>query len=353
MKLDFKKIFVQEAINGDDVWRQNADAIIKRFPAAEVVPVKSHWGIEELFDAKPSQWMQTKREKLVLGVKSTLRHTPNGRSANFIAASVSNGCLSSCQYCYVSRRKGSSNPLTIFVNVEQIADSIRRHSTKLGAKPAPDQCDSEFWTYDIGCNADLSIDALVCDNPGYLVTEFAKMPYAKAAFATKTVNDDFWARFEPRRKTRIRYSVMPQSIARRVDIGTSPISERIASVNKLVAAGYEVHFNFSPIIIYGENEWRRDWVELWREIDDTLTLEAKSQLMCEVFFLTHSEDLHETNLQWNPKGEELLWSPEIQVPKKTAPDTLVYEYGMRRRELARFTKGLEKYLPYCPVRYSF
>lgn len=354
MKLDFRKIYVQQGINGNPLWRANADAIIARFPAAEIVAVESHWKIPELFAADPSDWMQTKRESLVLGIKSGLSHTKNGRSADFIAASASNGCLSSCQYCYVSRRKGGSNPLTIFVNVEQIADSIRRHSTRLGPKPEPDQCDPRFWTYDIGCNADLSLDALVCDNPGHLVREFTTMPYAKATFATKTVNDKYWTRLDPQGKTRIRYSVMPQRLARYVDIGTSPISDRIRSVNNLVEAGYEVHFNFSPIIIYGDDlEWRRDWVELWKEIDDVLTDEAKRQLMCEVFFLTHSVALHDINMRWNPKGEEFLWAPEIQVPKKTAPDTVVYDYTMRRRELERFTGGLKKYLPYCPVRYSF
>jgi len=352
-KLNFKRIYVQETINANSQWRQNADEIINRFPQAEIVPVESHWKIEELFSADPSRWMGTKRENLVLGVKSGMSHKLNGRSANFIAASSSNGCLSSCQYCYVSRRKGGSNPLTIFVNVEQIADSIRRHSNRLGPKLEPDQCDSRYWTYDIGCNADLSLDALVCDNPGYLVREFATMPYAKATFATKTVSDDYWLKFDPKEKTRIRYSVMPQSVARRVDIGTSPISERVRSVNRLVEAGYEVHLNFSPIIIYGGDEWRRDWVELWKEIDNTLTDDAKKQLMCEVFFLTHSEALHEVNMRWNPKGEEYLWTPEVRVPKKTAPDLVVYDYRMRRSELERFTNGLRKYLPYCPVRYSF
>jgi DNA repair photolyase len=355
MRMDFRKIYVQEAIDENPLWRARAGDTLARFPGAEVIPVKSHWQIEELFAADPADWMRTKRENLVLGVKSGLRHTLNGRSANFIAASVSNGCLSSCQYCYVSRRKGGSNPLTIFVNVEQIAGSIRRHSNRLGPKLEPDQCDARYWTYDIGCNADLSLDALVCDNPGYLVREFAGdgMPHAKATFATKTVNDDYWLALDPRGKTRIRYSLMPQSIARYVDIGTSTISDRIKSADRLVAAGYEVHFNFSPIIIYGGDDWRRDWAELWREIDDTLSAETKRQLMCEVFFLTHSEDLHNVNLNWNPKGEEFLWSPANQVPKKTAPGTVVYDYPMRRRELARFTAGLNKYLPYCPVRYSF
>ena len=353
MRLDFKKIFVQGAIDTNPAWRARADGIIRRFPGAEVVPVESHWKIPELFGSDPADWTKTKRENLVLGVKSGLSHTKNGRSADFIATSNSNGCLSSCQYCYVSRRKGGSNPLTIFVNIEQIADSIRRHQRKLGPKPEPNQCDPAYWTYDIGCNADLSLDALVCDNPGYLVREFATMEYAKATFATKTVNDDYWTKLDPQGRTRIRYSLMPQRVARYVDIGTSPMSERIASINNLIEAGYEVHLNFSPIIPYGGDVWRHDWVELWREIDDTLTERAKSQLQCEAFFLTHSEALHDLNMRWNPKGEEFLWSPTLQVPKKTAPDLVVYDYNWRRGELERFKRGVEKYLPYCPVRYSF
>jgi spore photoproduct lyase len=351
MNFNFKKIYVQSSIYEDFVWRANAEKIIARFPDAEIETVESHWRIPQLFEADANDWMRTKREVLVLGVKSGLTHQKNGRSADFIAASSSNGCLSSCQYCYVARRKGGSNPLTIFVNIEEIAASIRKHQKKLGAKTEPNQCDERFWTYDIGCNADLSADSFVCDNPGFLVREFATMEFAKATFATKTVHDDYWLSIDPRGKTRIRYSLMPQRAARYVDIGTSPISERIQSVNRLVDAGYEGHFSFAPIIVY-EN-WRADWRELWREIDDMLSAKAKSQLKCEAFFLTHSAALHDVNMQWNPRGEEFLWKPQLQVPKKTAPDTLVYDYNFRRRELADYEADLAKHLPYCPVRYSF
>lgn len=353
MNFDFKRIFVQRSIFEDFLWRENAENILSRFPNAEIKEVESHWQIPELFEADAKDWMQNKREVLVLGIKSGLTHKKNGRSADFIAASNSNGCLSSCQYCYVARRKGGSNPLTIFVNIEEIADSIRKHQKKLGAKIEPNQCDEKFWTYDIGCNADITADSFVCDNPAFLIREFTKMEFAKATFATKTVRDDYWLALDPQEKTRIRYSLMPQAVARYVDIGTSPISERIKSTNELVEAGYEVHFSFAPIIVYGGEKWKEDWRDLWREIDDTLTEKAKRQLKCEAFFLTHSKDLHEINMQWNPKGEEFLWSPKLQVPKKTAPDTLVYEYNWRRRELAEFEKDLRKFLPYCPVRYSF
>lgn len=222
--------------------------------------------------------MLNKRESLVFDIKTGLTHQKNGRAVDFIAVSSSNGCLSSCQYCYVARRKGGSNPLTIFINIDEIAASIRKHQKKLGAKIAPNQCDDNFWNYDIGCNADLSADSFVCDNPGLLVREFMTMDFAKATFATKTVHDDYWLKIDPQGKTRLRYSLMPQNAARYVDIGTSPITERINSANKLVEAGYEVHFSFAPIIVY-EN-WKRDWSELWREIDDTITEKVKAQLKC-------------------------------------------------------------------------
>ncbi len=353
MNFDFKKIFVQKSIYEDFIWRANAENIINRFLNAEIIEVESHWQIPELFEADAKDWMQNKREILVLGIKSGLTHTKNGRSADYIAASNSNGCLSSCQYCYVARRKGGSNPLTIFVNIEEIAGSINRHQRKLGAKKEPNQCDEKFWTYDIGCNADLTADSYVCDNPAFLIKEFTKMEFAKGTFATKTVRDDYWLNLDPQGKTRIRYSLMPQKVARYVDIGTSPISDRIISANKLVEAGYEVHFSFAPIIVYGGDVWKEDWRELFREIDDTLDEKVKKQLKCEAFFLTHSADLHEVNMQWNAKGEDFLWNPQLQVPKKTAPDTLVYDYDFRRRELAEFEKSLREILPYCPVRYSF
>lgn len=93
MKFDFKKIYVQRSIYEDIIWRGNAERIINRFLNAEIVEVESHWKIPELFAADAGDWMRTKRESLVLGIKSGLTHTKNGRSADFIAASNSNGCL--------------------------------------------------------------------------------------------------------------------------------------------------------------------------------------------------------------------------------------------------------------------
>lgn len=167
---------------------------------------------------------------LVLGIKKSLRATPNTRTSNFIAPSHANGCTMACVYCYVARHKGYANPITTFVNIDAICSYLQRHAAKQGIKLEPDQVDPKYWVYDIGCNNDCSADALISDNVKDLVTLFSQIPNAKASFATKLVNRDL-LNYNPQGRTRIRFSLMPQKIAQRVDIRTSPISDRIAAVN--------------------------------------------------------------------------------------------------------------------------
>jgi DNA repair photolyase len=175
----------------------------------------------------------------VLGVKKSLSARPNGRSSDFIAPSTSNGCAMACAYCYVPRRRGYANPITVFTNIDKVTRYLRGHVKRQGVKPEPDQVDPTAWVYDIGENSDCSVDALVSDNVADLIVTFRELPTAKASFATKFVNRELLD-LDPRGRTRIRFSLMPERDAKLLDIRTSSISERIAAVDDFVAAGYEV-----------------------------------------------------------------------------------------------------------------
>ena len=146
-------------------------AILDRFPQAERIVVPSHWNIPSLHGnaGAVEDWVRIKRSTLVLGVKKGLAMRPNGRSAHFIAPSTSNGCAMACAYCYVPRRKGFANPISIFVNVEAIAAAIARHAARQGPLTVPDTIDPAAWVYDLGENGDLSVDALVSDTVRDLV----------------------------------------------------------------------------------------------------------------------------------------------------------------------------------------
>ncbi|PPG56450.1 spore photoproduct lyase family protein [Rathayibacter sp. AY2B7] len=348
--LDVRRIYAEPAA----LELPRGQEVVARWPGAEIVPVESHWLIPEVHgdEANVARWVRIKTEALVLGVKKSLVTRPNGRSADFIAPSTANGCAMACVYCYVPRRKGYSNPITLFTNIEQIQRHLARHIAEQGPKTEANQCDPEAWVYDIGENSDCSVDALLSGNVRDLCELFRMSPTAKASFATKYVNREL-LEWDPLGRTRIRFSLMPAETAKVTDIRTSPMAERIAAINDFVDAGYEVHVNFSPVIL--TETWQQDWTELFDQLDAALHPRAKAQLAAEVILLTHNEGLHEVNLGWHPTAESLLWQPGRQEQKvsENGAVNIRYRRDLKRAALDRFRALLAERLPYCRVRYAF
>jgi len=348
--LDIRRIYAEPAAMALPRGQQ----VLSRWPGASIVEVESHNRIPELYgdEANVDRWVRIKTEALVLGVKKSLTARPNGRSSDFIAPSTANGCAMACSYCYVPRRKGYSNPITVFANIDRIAGYLERHVGRQGVKPEPNQCDPEAWVYDIGENSDCSVDARISDNVEDLVATFRRLPTAKASFATKHVNRGLLG-WDPQGRTRVRFSLMPDAVSKVVDIRTSKVTERIAAIDDFVAAGYEVHVNLSPVIV--KDGWLDEWDELLRQLDDGIGRAAKAQLAAEVIFLTHNDRLHEVNLGWHPKGEELLWRPDLQQPKRsqTGGWNVRYRTGEKGRYVSALTELMAQRVPYCRIRYAF
>lgn len=348
--LDVREVYAEPAALDSPRGQQ----IMARLPGVRVTEVESHWRIPALHgnDGNVARWVRIKTETLVLGVKHTLATRPNGRSADWIAPGPSNGCAMACAYCYVPRRKGFANPITLFTNIEAIVAHVRRHVRAQGPKTEPNQCDPRAWVYDIGENGDCSVDALVCDNTADLVAAFRGLPTAKASFATKFVNPDLLA-LDPQGRTRVRFSLMPAADARLLDIRTSPVEERITAAPDFLDAGYEVHFNLSPVVL--RPGWQRDWADLLTHLDDVLPARVKEQAAAEVIMLTHNEALHEVNLGWHPRAEDVLWQPEAQETKRSQNGALNvrYAHDIKQQSLTRIQQLLAAHAPWLRVRYAF
>ncbi|WP_250400151.1 spore photoproduct lyase family protein [Streptomyces cellostaticus] len=348
--LPVRTIYTEPAAAASPRGRQ----VLARHPGARVVEVDSHWRIPGLHgdEGNVGRWVRVKGETLVLGERKTLTARPNGRSADWIAPGASNGCAMACVYCYVPRRKGYANPVTVFTNIERIIAHLGRHIARQGPKAEPNQCDDQAWVYDVGENGDCSVDALICDNTADLVHAFRQWPTAKASFATKFVNPDLLA-LEPRGRTRVRFSVMPGEDSRLLDVRTSPVAERVAAAADFLDAGYEVHFNLSPVVL--RPGWRQAWAELLRQLDDVLPDRVKRQAAAEVIMLTHNRELHEVNLGWHPRAEDVLWQPGVQQGKRSENGALNvrYDHLVKGRALDDLRGLVATHAPWLRIRYAF
>ncbi|RIV23689.1 spore photoproduct lyase family protein [Fibrisoma montanum] len=337
-----------------DALNERGEAIMSQYPDAETLQVTQHNRLPEL----GMNHFKVKSDVLVLGKLKTKEIKWSGRSSDYIAPSLANGCFGGCAYCYVDRHK-KVNPITLFTNVDEILGAVDKHVYTLPWPKVPNQTDPVYHTYDIGCNSDISIDYSLSDGIQQVFEFYRDHPRAKATFATKFVNPDMLT-FDPKGKVRIRFSLMPSHVSRLVDVRTDSIEKRIAAINDFYDAGYEVHVNFSPVIVYGSNpgdrrQWRDDYRELFRQLDAVVRPEVKAQLKAEVIFLTHNQWQHQANLAINPKAEELLWVPELQENKRSQYGgwNIRYDHQLKAKMIDVFEQMIREEIPWCEIRYIF
>jgi len=271
---------------------------------------------------------------------------PSGRSTDFISPSFGHGCLYNCSYCYMKRHK--SEGLDIAKNTMDILTEINNHCM-FSDVDKPNQTHANFVTYDISCNEDFALHAKY--HEWEKIFDFFKQhPVAMGSFATKYVNPNL-INYDAEGKIRIRFSLMPQNISDKLEPNTSKIIDRIKAIDAFIDSGYDVHINFSPVVVY-EN-WIEDYEYLFQMVDNYV--DYKDTVKCEVIFLTHNEGKHNYNLIKNLTGEDLLWNPDIQESKTSqyGGDNIRYKHNLKHYYIKEWTRLHDDIIPWNTIRYIF
>ena len=278
--------------------------------------------------------------------RKTFTIRPSGRSTDFISPSFGHGCLYNCSYCYMKRHKPKG--LSIATNTGDILTAINNHAY-FTPVDKPNQTHPNFTTYDISCNEDFALHAK--HHQWEKIFEFFKdHPIAMGSFATKYVNPDLTT-FDPQGKIRVRFSLMPQHMADIHEPGTSKIIDRIKAIDAFIDAGYDVHVNYSPVIVY--DGWLKDYEFLFDMMNSYV--DYKKEVLAEVIFLTHNFKRHTLNLEKNPEAEITLWTPNIQETKisQYGGSNLRYKHTLKREYINQFKELHNNKIPWNKIRYIF
>ncbi len=278
--------------------------------------------------------------------RKTFTIRKSGRSTDFISPSFGHGCLYNCSYCYMKRHKPDG--LSVAVNPHDILTHVNNHAY-FTPVDKPNQTHAKYTTYDISCNEDFALHAKY--HAWEKIFEFFRdHPIAMGSFATKYVNEKL-LEFNPKGKIRIRFSLLPQKMADVHEKNTSKIIDRIKAINKFIDAGYDVHINYSPVIVY--DGWLEDYAELFDLVDEHVNW--KEQVLAEVIFLTHNFKKHTVNLQNHPQTEITLWSPDIQEAKisQYGGENIRYKFEKKREFIQEFKDLHSSKIPWNKIRYIF
>ena len=279
-------------------------------------------------------------------IRKTFKIRASGRSTDFISPSFGYGCLYNCSYCYMKRHKDKG--LSVAVNTGDILTEINNHAY-FTPVDKPNQTHPEYTTYDISCNEDFALHAKYHDWER-IFEFFRDHPVAMGSFATKYVNPDL-INFDPEGKIRIRFSLMPQHKSDLHEPGTSKIIDRIKAIDAFVDAGYDVHVNYSPIIVY--DGWLQDYEYIFDMMNDYV--KYKDQVLAECIFLTHNFKKHVVNLGRNPDTEVDLWVIDKQEIKKSqyGGENVRYKLGMKSEYIRQFREIHNLKVPWNTIRYIF
>ena len=279
-------------------------------------------------------------------IRKSFKIRESGRSTDFISPSFGHGCLYNCSYCYMKRHKPED--LTIATNTGDILTAVNNHAY-FTPVDKPNQTHAEFTTYDISCNEDFALHAKHHQWED-IFKFFLDHPIAMGSFATKYVNYKFLS-FNPAGKIRIRFSLMPQKMSDIHEPNTSKIIDRIKAINSFIDAGYDVHVNYSPIIVY--DGWLEDYAKLFEMMNEYV--EYKDQVLSECIFLTHNFKKHLANLDNHAETEETLWTPDVQETKTSqyGGENIRYEYQLKREYIKRFRELHNNIIPWNKIRYIF
>jgi len=271
---------------------------------------------------------------------------PSGRSTDFISPSFGYGCLYNCSYCYMKRHNHTG--LSISKNTNDILTEINNHAW-FASVDKPNQTHHQYVTYDLSCNEDFALHAKYHEWER-IFQFFKEHPIAMGSLATKYVNPNL-TKFNPEGKIRIRFSLMPQNISDELEPNTSKIIDRIKAIDAFIDAGYDVHINFSPVVVY--NNWLQDYEDLFDYVNTYV--DYKDIVKCEVIFLTHNASKHHYNLNNKLSGEHLLWKPEIQEFKisQYGGENIRYNHKLKAEFINQWIELHNKIIPWNTIRYIF
>lgn len=201
--------------------------------------------------------------------------------------------------------------------------------------------------FEIGSNSDLILENMITNNLIWTIENFVKeAEKGMLTFPTKFDMVDSILNLDHQGRIIIRMSVNPQEIIKEIEIGTSPLKNRVVAINKLKKAGYKVGILIAPVVMI-EN-WHEKYTELVKYLHDNLDEDVKKEVFFEIIFMTYSYIHKVINKEAFPNAIN-LYDKDIMTARGRGKYT--YKKEIKEEGSKFFRELLEKYFHDNEIKY--
>lgn len=298
--------------------------------------IKSHNNIEEM-RKKENKEFPNMKQNLIIGVRKTHKFVENHKTSDYLVPYTSSGCIAMCLYCYLVCNYNKCAYLRLFVNREEMLDKIIKVANK---------SDKEL-TFEIGSNSDLILENTITGNLEWTIKNFVKKAEkGYLTFPTKFSMVEPIINLEHKGKIIVRMSVNPQEIISQIEIGTSPLKNRIDAINKLKDANYKVGILIAPVILV--DNWKVLYEDLIKTLSETLSEKVKKDVFFEIIFMTYSYVHNAINTKAFPNKTN-LYNKEIMTGRGKGKYT--YKKEIKEEGKKYLLDLMKKYFPNNEIKY--
>lgn len=301
----------------------------------QCIEIENHNNIEAMRKKQNSEFPQMK-QNLIIGIRKTHKFVPNHKTSDFLVPYTSSGCIAMCLYCYLVCNYNKCAYLRLFVNREQMLNKIIKVANE----------SDKNLTFEIGSNSDLILENTITNNLVWTIENFKANPKGLLTFPTKFDMVDPILPLDHNGKVIVRMSVNPREIIKTIEIGTSPLENRVKAINKLKDAEYKLGILIAPVILV--EDWKKQYTELIQYLAENLSERVKKDVFFEIIFMTYSYVHRMINQEAFPKQTN-LYNQEIMTVRGKGK----YTYNKETREEAEmFLRDLmRKYFPHNEIKY--
>ena len=264
---------------------------------------------------------------------------------------LAQGCPAHCQYCYLAGSLSGPPVTRVYANLPEILRNLRNYfGTGKITSVSRDRA-HEGTTFECSCYTDpLGIEHLT----GALAESIRFFGQWDAPvqlrFTTKFDGVGALLPLAHNGRTRVRFSVNAQGVARGFEGGTAQVGQRLGALRRMAAAGYPVGLTIAPIMPV-EN-WRDDYRELLRSIAEVLSGIAEPDLTVELITHRFTPGSKDVLLSWYPKTTlDLDEANRTQKRNKFGGFKYVYPKDPMREMREWFEGAIARTLPMARILY--